>query len=896
MALSPGTKLGRYEILAAAGSGGMGEVYRARDTRLDRIVAVKVLLEAVLRDPGRRQRLEREARAVSSLSHPNICTLHDVGHQDGVDYLVMELLEGETLADRLAKGPLPPDLALRHAVEIAGALDAAHRQGIVHRDLKPGNIMLTRTGAKLLDFGLARADQESAPGISGLSATPTHTRPLTEEGTFVGTVPYMAPEQLEGKPADARSDLFAFGAVLYEMTTGRRAFQGKSQASLIAAILASEPPPLATLQPLAPPSLERVVRRCLAKDPEERWQSARDLMLELKWIAEAAPQAAAARAGSAIPRYRERTWMALALALAAATLVLAVGRFRGATTAGDAIRSSILPPEDSAFYFGGIYSGPVTISPDGRLLAFVGRTPTGRELLWVRPLDSLSFRPLDGTEGASFPFWSPDGRSIGFFADSKLRKIEAQGGPPQTLCETSIARGGSWNEEGTIIFAPDVSDSIYRVPASGGEAVPVTQLDETRHQVNHRWPWFLPDGRHFLFYARSGSDESTGTYVGSLDSKEQKFIVAGRSNAVYAPPGYLLFVREGTLMALPFDARRLEITGGAIAVADPVSVNASVQKAIFSVSSSGILAYQGGVLTGDSQLRWFDRSGKPAGVIGEHGEPTVYLFPRLSPDGRRLVVQIADPRSANSDLWIDDVARGVMTRFTFEPSVETSPVWSPDGTRIAYASNRKGRFHMFAKASSGVGAEEALVEESDADARPLSWSPDGRYIAFTRRQVKGPTRGDIWILPLFGDRKPFPFLHSEFEEAFASFSPDGRFIAYVSNESVRNEVYVTPFPGAGGKWQVSTAGGTSPRWRRDGRELFYMTQDNRIMSVEIGAKGDRLEIGAVRPLFQTRSLQGPGGTYDPSADGKRFLIVSESEQVTSEPITLVVNWTAALPR
>ena len=470
MALSPGTRLGPYEILAAAGSGGMGEVYRARDTRLDRIVAVKVLLEAVLRDQGRRERLEREARAVSSLSHPNICTLHDVGHQDGVDYLVMEFLDGETLADRLAKGPLPQDQALRHAVEIAGALDAAHRQGVVHRDLKPGNIMLTRTGAKLLDFGLARADPEAAPGISALSATPTRTRPLTAEGTVLGTVQYMAPEQLEGKPADARTDLFAFGAVLYEMVTGRKAFQGKSQASLIAAILASEPPPLTTLQPMTPPALERVVRGCLAKDPDDRRQSAHDLMLDLRWIAETGASAGGPGPGPAKRNNRERAWSVLALVLAAATLSLAVSLFRRGPAGDGAIRSSILPPEKSAFFFGGISSGPIAISPDGRLLAFVARTPDGRDVLWVRPLDSLSARPLDGTEGASFPFWSPDSRSIGFFADAKLKKIEAQGGPPQTLCETSIGRGGSWSEDGTILVAPDISDSIYRVPASGGRA------------------------------------------------------------------------------------------------------------------------------------------------------------------------------------------------------------------------------------------------------------------------------------------------------------------------------------------------------------------------------------------------------------------------------------------
>jgi Tol biopolymer transport system component len=644
---------------------------------------------------------------------------------------------------------------------------------------------------------------------------------------------------------------------------------------------------------MSPPALERVVRGCLAKDPEERRQSAHDVMLELKWIAETGAQEGGPEPGRARLRNRERVWRLSALALAAGILFLALARFRGGATDDRAIRSSILPPEKSAFLFTGISSGAMVMSPDGRLMAFATRTPEGKELLWVRPLDSLSARPLDGTEGASFPFWSPDSRFIGFFADSKLKKIEAQGGSPQTLCDTSIGRGGSWNEEGTIIFAPDIGDSIYRVSAAGGEPVPVTLLDETRHQFNHRWPSFLPDGRHFLFFARTSSEESTGTYVASLDSREQKFIMPGRSNAVYALPGYLLFVRERTLMAQPFDARRLALTGDAVSVADPVTVNGSVQRAIFSVSSGGILAYQGGELTGGVHLLWFDRSGKPTGVIGE---PMMYSFARLSPDGQRLVVQISDLRTGNADLWIYDVTRGIMTRFTYDPSLDAFPVWSPDGTRIAFSSNRKGRFHVFARASNGVGPEEILIEEPDADARPISWSRDGRYITFMRRQVKGPTRGDIWILPLFGDRKPFPFLQSEFEEASAEFSPDERFIAYVSNESGRNEVYVAPFPGGGGKWQVSTAGGTAPKWRSDGLELFYMAPDSRVMSAEIRPQKTRLEIGAVRPLFPTRSIRSQARSYDTSADGKRFLIITESEQASSEPITLVVNWAADLRR
>ncbi|MGH2628434.1 MAG: protein kinase domain-containing protein, partial [Anaerolineales bacterium] len=763
------------------------------------------------------------------------------------------------------------------------------------RDLKPGNIMLTRTGAKLLDFGLARADAEVAPGISGLSATPTRSDPLTAEGTMVGTVQYMAPEQLEGKPADARSDLFALGATLYEMATGRKAFQGKSQASLIAAILASEPPPLSTLQPLAPPALERAVRGCLAKDPQERWQSAHDVMLMLKGIAEAGPQAGIAAPFAARLKARERAWMAAAIFLGLAIVPFAIAYVRRPATQQHAIRAAILPPEESSFLFSGISSGPVVVSPDGERLAFVARTPEGRNLLWVRPLDAVTARPLEGTDGASFPFWSADSRFIGFFADAKLKKIDASGGPPQTLCDTSIARGGSWNQEGTIIFAPDVNDSIYRVSASGGEPAPVTALDESRQHFNHRWPHFLPDGRHFLFFARSASadGEYTGTYVGSLDSKEQKFLLPGASNALYAPPGYLLFVREKALMAWRFGARRLELTGEAVPVAEPVGVNGAAQRAGFSVSSNGILAYQGGGVESGWQLVWFDRAGKQVGAVGE---PAIHLFHRISPDGQKVVVQIIDNRTANADLWIYDLARGVKTRLTFEPSTETSPVWSPDGTHIAYASRRGARFHMRQRASSGVGGEEPLLEEPDADTRPHSWSRDGRYLAFMRRQVSGTTRADIWILPLFGDRKAFPILQSPFEESAAAFSPDGRWLAYESNESGRNEVYVTPFPGAGGKWQVSAAGGSAPRWRSDGLELYYLAADNKLMAAGITPKGATLEIGAVRALFQARPAVGPGGGYDAAGDGRRFLIATETEQTGGEPITLVVNWTGGLHR
>jgi tRNA A-37 threonylcarbamoyl transferase component Bud32 len=635
MNLATGAMLGPYELLSLLGKGGMGEVYRARDTRLDRTVAVKVLPQHLSSSPERRQRFEREARAVSSLSHPHICALYDVGRQDGIDYLVMEYIEGESLADRLSKGPLPVDQALRYSIQVANALDKAHRSGIVHRDLKPANIMLTKSGAKLLDFGLAKLRGNSSEAAPSLTSLPTERVSITAEGTILGTFQYMAPEQLEGREADARTDIFAFGAVVYEMATGKRAFNGKSQASLITAIMSADPQPISELQPMSPPALDRIVKRCLGKDPDERWQTAHDLMEELKWVAEAGSQAGAAAPVAARRKIRERGWMIATVVFFLAAGLLAVAYFRRAPveTAAAATRFFIYPPEKVSF------TGTFAISPDGRRIVFRG-TSEGKTLLWVRALDSLSAQPLAGTQEALFPFWSPDSRFIGFYSSGKLKKIEATGGPAQPLCDAPLGAQGAWNRDNVIVFAPNFADALYRVSAAGGAPVPLTTLDASRKETAHVLPNFLPDGRHFIYLVTNAQRENTGIYVGSLDSKETKLLVNTYQGAAYAPPGYLLFMRERTLMAQSFDADRLELKGEPFPVAEQVDLQLSAEPrfASFSVSETGALVYRSGSRR-NYQLTWFDREGKQLGTIGP---PGAYGNPWLSPDEKRVTVELAE--------------------------------------------------------------------------------------------------------------------------------------------------------------------------------------------------------------------------------------------------------------
>jgi Tol biopolymer transport system component len=899
MALTAGMKLGPYEIVAPIGAGGMGEVYRALDTRLDRTVAIKVLPAHLAGNTELRQRLEREARAVSSLSHPHICVLHDVGHQDGTDFLVMEYLEGETLAARITRGALPLEQLFTIATQIADALDKAHRQGVVHRDLKPGNVMLTKAGAKLMDFGLAKAHGPSSSLISSVAVT--QSSPVTAAGTIVGTFQYMSPEQIEGREADARSDIFAFGLMLYEMATGRRAFEGKTQASVIGAILATEPPPISSLQPLTPPALERLVKTCMAKDANERRQTMQDVLLDLKWIVEGGSQAGVPAPLVARRKNRERMWMVSAAALLLATLGLAATVFLNWRAASDVrpLRAFIHPPEGAAFGPAGGAGGPVVVSPDGKRLAFVATSADGRRMLWVRPLESLTAQLLSGTEDASFPFWSPDSRSLGFFAQNKLKKIDVAGGPPLTLCDASGgagARGGSWSRDGMIVFTPSTNSPLFRVPTAGGAPAPVTKFDDSRKVGTHRWPYFLPDGQHFLYVARAvaagstGEGASEGIYGASLDGKENKLLVRTVSNMAYAS-GYLLFVREGTLMAQPMDSKRLELLGDAFPVAEQVQFDLAYSLGAFSVSENGVLAYHaGGALQNFSKFLWIDRSGKELGALGDAAQ---YFDPRISPDGQRVAVDLFDSASRNLDIWMYEVARGLRTRFTFDAAFDRYPVWSPDGSRIAFQSNRQGQFALYVKPSSGAGAEELLLSTAQGLV-PRDWSPDGRFVLFD--SAGDPKTGtDLWVLPTSGERKPISFLQTPFNESDGHFSPDGKWVAYVSNENGSEQVYVAPFPGPGGKWQISAAGGSRPTWRRDGREIVYLSADDKLMAAEVNMKGSNFEVGAVKQLFQTKP-QRPGTVYDATRDNQRFLVNTSSAQKSTTPVTLVVHWTADLKK
>ena len=893
MALATGTRLGPYELVTPVGAGGMGEVYRARDTRLERTVAVKVLPAHLSASAESRQRFEREAKTISQLSHPHICALYDVGNQDGVEFLVMEYLEGETLSERLLKGALPFDQVLRYGIEIADALDKAHRIGIVHRDLKPGNVMITKSGVKLLDFGLAKAIAP-AGRTSGASLTALPTQAgtdLTAEGTILGTFQYMAPEQLEGKEADARTDIFAFGAVLYEMATGKKAFSGKSQASLISSIMGTEPPPVSTVAPMTPPAFDRVVRTCLAKDPEDRWQTAHDAMLELKWVAEGGSQAGLPAPVVARRRSRERLAWVIAGILAASTVGLTILELRRPRSTTPVIRSTVLPPEKTSFSFVGGGAGPVAVSPDGRQLAFVASESSSKKELWVRPLDSLLAKPLPGTADATYPFWSPDSRFVGFFADGKLKKIEVAGGPALSICDAPDARGGSWNRDGTILFEPSFREPIHRVSANGGKSVPLTKLDSSRNETTHRWPSFLPDGRRFLFFSGSHStgaeSELDAIFVGSLDGEKPRLLVNARSNAAYAA-GHLLFVRQKTLLAQRFDPKSLELTGESFPIVENVQDDPGFFSAIFSVSDQGTLAYQtASGSSGLSELTWVDRSGKKLDVLGD---PADYFEPRISPDGRRVAIAIEDP----GDIWIYDLARRVRTRLTFSGSDDFAPTWSPDSTRVAFSSQRTGSGDIYAKTASGTGADE-LLSTSKIFKVPNSWSPDGRYIAYIVFQGAPGSKADIWLLSL-ADRKTSPILQSPFDEVQAVFSPDGRWLAYASNESGRFEIYIQPFPGPGGKWQISTSGGTQPRWARGGKELFFIAPGGKIMSVEIQTS-TIVEAGTPQVLFSASLKNAPGPPYDVSSDGQRILLNRPIEEASSSPpITLVQNWTALLKR
>jgi eukaryotic-like serine/threonine-protein kinase len=896
MSLSAGTKLGPYEIVAPLGAGGMGEVYRARDTRLERTVAIKILPAQFSSDPVRKQRFEREAKTVSSLNHPNICVLYDVGHQDGMDYLVMECVEGETLAKRLEKGPLPLEQVLKYGAQIADGLDKAHRSCVVHRDLKPGNIMLTATGAKLLDFGLAKAGLAPA-SLTTLTAAATQTTPMTQEGTIVGTFQYMSPEQVEGKELDGRSDIFSLGAVLYEMLTGQRAFPGKSQLSVASAILEKEPAPISSIKPLTPPALDHTIRRCLAKEVERRWQSAGDLARELEWVAESGSQTGVS-AARATRKTRERLAWIFALVAALAAAVFAFVYFNKPTPQLQVLRSTILPPEGGTFIFNGPIGGAF-LSPDGRSVAFIARTGKVTQL-WVRPLNSFAGRALPGTEDTSFAFWSPDSHNLGFFAQGKLKRIAVAGGPPQALCDADSSRGASWGRTDEIIFSR-VNGEIQRMPASGGTPQRVTTLDASRHEGTHRWPYFLPDGNHFLFMAAllGPVSEDNVFYLGSLDGKGSRILFHGSSPIAYAM-GHVLYLADNVLMARPFDPVKLDFTGEAVPIAEGVQFDSQFSNGIFSASENGALLYQQGKGSSAHSLLLFDRTGKQLGSLGESAPSST---PRFSPDGKSLVFDLISTNTGKVDLWMMDIGSRNRTRLASDPLnlVSHSTVWSPDGTRLAYTSAKTGNRAIYIRAVNQIAQEEERWEtKDDMIAFAGDWTPDGKSLILTERPIRtGKQR--VALLSADGKDGPVPLLDVPGANVDSGqISPDGRWITFRSDESGKNEIYITSFPKPTGKLQVSIAGGVTPRWRRDGKELYYLAPDRKLMAVELKEISGSLQVASTRPLFemfQTMFLTGAGfNQYDVTRDGNRIVVDSVITDESSAPLNLIVNWTAELKK
>ena len=890
MSIAAGTKFGRYEIRAKIGEGGMGEVYRARDEKLNRDVAIKLLPAEVSQNGDRLRRFEQESQAAGALNHPNILAVYDVGTHDAAPYVVSELLEGVSLKDRLHDGAISQRKAIDYAVQLARGLAAAHEKGIVHRDLKPDNIFITRDDrVKILDFGIAKLIEpvKDAVAQTDIATRKVHTNP----GTVVGTPGYMSPEQVRGSRVDHRSDIFSFGAILYEMLSGRRAFHGESAADTMSAILKEDPPDLSDTNQSISPALERLVNRCLEKNPEARFHSASDLAFALEAISGSSGVSnqtiATTTALSSRARIRKQLpWIVAGLFALAflVTLPFALLYFRRPSTPAPAtVRFLFAPPEKSA-----IVGAPV-ISPDGRLVVFGVRDATGRESLWIQSLDSLEAHPLAGTEvgGGGPPFWSTDSRSIGFFSVGKLKRIDVAGGPVQTLGDATVG-GGTWNRDGVIILR-STGGGLARIPDTGGAPTLLTTLDKSRNEVLHAYPYFLPDGRHFLYLARNSQNEKSAIFVGSLDSKETKSLLNADSNVAYAPPGYLIFARQQTLMAQAFDADKLQLSGEAVPIAERVGRSLSTALALFSVSETGVLVYRS-VATQQSQLAWFDRTGRQLGTVSE---PGVYAAIRLSPDEKHIALQSPDNERGYQDIWSIEVARGTPRRLTFDPANDIYPIWSPDGSRIVFGSNRDGTVNLYQKLSSGAGNDELLFKSDDGKL-PTDWSPDGRYILYQDVSQKGL---DLWVLPLLDEGKPVLFRQTDFQEMYGRFSPDGRWIAYVSDESGKREVYVRSFPDSGGQWQISNGGGSQPRWRRDGKELFYLSPDRKLMAVEVNGSSGTFEAGIPKPLFDVRIGNAAGvSDYEVAGDGQRFLVNTLFEQNERPPVTVVMNWTSDLKK
>jgi serine/threonine protein kinase/Tol biopolymer transport system component len=896
MRLSAGDKLGPYEITGLIGKGGMGEVYRGIDTRLGRPVAIKVSSREF------NDRFEREAKAISALNHPNICTLYDIGP----NYLVMEFVEGELLSKMIESGPLPLDKALGYAVQIVDALAAAHAKGVIHRDLKPGNIIITRNGVKVLDFGLAKLSSERLPSSSADNVE-TVTEPITRAGSVLGTLYYMAPEQVEAKETDERSDIFSFGVVFYEMITGQRPFTGDTQAATLASLMKDSPPPMNQRQPAVPRALERVVRKCLEKKPDDRWQSARDLKPTLELIDLDAPPPSSASASVPIPvqtptpEPAQRKWLWPAIAAGALVVGVALALWapwkKAAPT--QAVRFEVGPSEKMTF----VDQAAMAVSPDGRWMVFTARGEDGQARYYIRALDGVEVRALPGTEGPNTPAasWSYDSRWVVFANDaSTLKKVDIQGGPPQNIAAfPGILEGADWNSDGVIIagsLGGAGGQTILRVPAAGGQTTPLTV--RAPGEGAHYWPQFLPDGKHFLYLRTSSDAAKAGVYVGSIDVKpnEQSMqrLLATNRQAFYAPAaggtGHLIFMRGATLMAQPFDPGKMILSSEPVAIADGVDSFTTTSHGLFSVSNTGTLVYRGGSGP-QTMLTWFDQQGNPVGTLGDPGD---YTNAAISPDGSRVAATLGAGQAR--DIWILDVARGASTRFTFDPARDDFPAWSPDGKNIAFSSNRGGQLDLYIKPADGSGEEKLLLKTDDPKLEE-HWTKDGRFLLFTSTGPK--TAQDMWALPFPGETKPVSLLQTQFSERLARVSPDGRWLAYASNESGAYEIYVRPFTpeapaGTGAKWLVSKGGGYRPIWRPDGKALFYLYQANQAMAVDIDtSKG--FQAGTPKRMFTPPSTALTTG-WDLSPDGKRFLIVAPPNTGRTIPFTVVLNWAAGLKK
>jgi eukaryotic-like serine/threonine-protein kinase len=893
LALAPGTRLGVCDITAQIGAGGMGEVYQATDTNLKRQVAIKVLPTAVAGDTDRLARFQREAEVLAALNHPNIAAIYGLEKTPDCTALVMELVEGEDLSQRISRGAIPIDEALPIAKQIAEALEAAHEHGIIHRDLKPANIKVRLDGTvKVLDFGLAKAMEPAAGSSPSISMSPTLTSPaMTRAGMILGTAAYMSPEQAKGRVADKRSDVWSFGCVLYEMLTGRRAFDPSARsgsdggiAETLAFVMMKDPD-WSAFPAAVPAYVLTIVKRCLEKDRNARIPG----ISVVRFMLADGPAPAIGDSTIVAAHVRPAAWWralpwAISGVLAVGGLIPATLYFRRAAPERSLTRLELTtPPASDAV--------SMALSPDGRQIAFVAAGEGGPKL-WVRRFDQGAATALPSTDGATYPFWAPNGRAIGFFADGKVKRIDLSGGAPQTLADASAGRGGAWSADGVILFSPTANSGLVRIPDTGGVPVPVTQPKTGEN--SHRWPQFLPDGYHFLFRMAVGRPETRGTYVGSLEGGSPTRVLKDETAAVFAPPDLLLVVRQGELMALRFDPTRAAVTGQPVPVAQNVGAATTIERGAFTVSATGVLAHR----PGDSQRRqlaWVDRAGHPVGTVGgpDDGSPS---NPTLAPDGQRVAV--SRDIQGNGNVWLLD-ARGVPSRFTFDSGLDTTPVWSPDGRRLAFRSNRNGVFDLFEKAASGAADEQRLLVTSENKA-PQSWSPDGRTLLYTTVNQK--TGVDLWALPLDGDKKPFPVLQSAFDEMDAEFSPDGHWIAYESNQSGQAEIFVRAFPESRGQWQVSTAGGTQPRWRTDGKELFYMSRDGHLTATPIAtaADGQAITPGSPVALFALRLASGSNVTigsyggrpqYAVARDG-RFLVDVAVDAEATPPISVVLNWDA----